>query len=390
MRPRIGLDARMVDIIETGLGRYARELARRLPALRPEWDFIVIKRPRLARVQLGEGPNVRETLLPGFLDHPRNLLAGPQLNRLGLDLYHALHHFLPLGLRVPRVVVTLHDLIWQEHARLTFDTPHSWLKWRLTHLYGCATMRHVLAGAHHIIAISRHTARRAQARYRWPAERMSVVHHGADHMPVNRTRDHADDSGEAYLFSLGNSKPYKNLRGLLRAFALVAPRHPGLRLKIAGRGDSYHRLQVFADRLRINAQVDFCGMVSNDELRRMLSGARALVFPSLIEGFGFPLVEAMALGCPVITSDIPIAREVAGDAAVFADPLRPDAIAAAIERVLKDARLRIRLRQVGLLRAQDFAWVDSAEQTAGVYGRLLASRGEGSIGLPGRTESDDT
>jgi glycosyltransferase involved in cell wall biosynthesis len=376
MPPRIGLDVRMVDVIETGLGRYARELVRRLTSLRPEWNFILIKQPCLARVQLGEGVNVEETVVPGFLDHPCNLLAGPQINRLGLDLYHALHHFLPLALRVPRVVVTLHDLIWQEHARLTFDTRHAWLMWRLTHLYGCATMRHALTGAHHVIAISRHTARRAQARYRVPAERISVVHHGADHMQVGQTRDHGDESGAPYLFSLGNSKPYKNLRGLLQAFALVALCHPGLRLKIAGRGDSLHNLRIFADRLGIADRVDFCGMVSNDELRHMLSGARARVFPSLIEGFGFPLVEAMAVGCPVITSDIPITREVSGDAAVFADPVRPDSIAEAIERVLVDMRLRSRLRQLGFLRARDFSWVASAEQTATVYGRLLALKGE--------------
>jgi hypothetical protein len=151
MRPRIGLDMRMVDTIETGLGRYARELARRLPALRPEWDFVLIKRPPLAGVNLGHGLNVKETVVPGYLDHPRNLLAGPQINRLGLDLYHSLHHFLPLGLRIPRVLVTLHDLIWVEHARLTFDTRHAWLMWRVTNLYGLATMRHALAGAHHVI-----------------------------------------------------------------------------------------------------------------------------------------------------------------------------------------------------------------------------------------------
>ena len=74
MRPRIGLDMRMVDTIETGLGRYARELARRLPALRPEWDFVLIKRPQMAAVNLGRGLNVRETVVPGYLDHPRNLL----------------------------------------------------------------------------------------------------------------------------------------------------------------------------------------------------------------------------------------------------------------------------------------------------------------------------
>jgi glycosyltransferase involved in cell wall biosynthesis len=248
--------------------------------------------------------------------------------------------------------------------------------WRLTHLYGCATMRHALTGAHHVIAVSRHTAQRAQARYRVPAERISVVHHGADHVEAGPTRDHGDGSGAPYLFSLGNSKPYKNLRGLMRAFALVAPRHPGLRLKIAGRGDSLRNLRIFVDRLGIADRVDFCGMISNAEVRHALSGARALVFPSLIEGFGFPLVEAMAMGCPVITSDIPVTREVVGEAAVCADPTRPDSIAEAIERVLEDGHLRRRLRQLGRCRVRRFTWTASAERTAAIYGRLLASETE--------------
>jgi glycosyltransferase involved in cell wall biosynthesis len=372
MRPRIGLDVRMVDTIETGLGRYARELARRLPSLRPDWDFVLIKRPQLAGVNLGHGANVTETVVPGYLDHPRNLLAGPRINRLGLDLYHSLHHFLPPGLRIPRVVVTLHDLIWVEHAQLTFDTRHAWLMWRVTNLYGLATMRHALAAAHHIIAISRYSAQRARTRYGLPSERITVVHHGADHMPSSERGGRCGEASEPYLFSLGNSKPYKNLRGLLHAFALVAPRHPDLRLKIAGRGDSIRNLRALVDRLGVTDQVEFCGMVTETEVRRLFTGARALVSPSIVEGFGFPLVEAMTLGCPVITSNIPVVREIVGEAAVCADPTRPEAIAAAIEQVLADGELRRRLRLLGQSRASGFTWEACAERTVDAYRTLLS------------------
>ena len=371
MRPCIGLDMRMVDTDQTGIGRYARELARRLPAICPDWNFLLIKRPQMDGVRLGRGPNVKEAVVPGFLDHPHNLIASPQINRLGLDLYHALHHFLPPGLRVPRVAVTLHDLIWVEHARLTFDQRFAWLLWRVTHLYGRGTMRHALTAADHIIAISRHTAKCARARYGLSPERISVIYHGADHMPLPADGCPNGEAPEPYLLSLGNSKPYKNPRGLLQAFARVAPRHPDLRLKIAGRGDSFRNLRALASRLGITAQVEFLGRVGEAELRRLFTGARALVFPSLIEGFGFPLVEAMRLGCPVITSDIPVMREIVGDAAFCADPNHPEDIAAAIEKLLADSEQRRRLRRRGLERASGFTWKTCAAHTAGVYQTLL-------------------
>lgn len=374
MRPRIGLDARMVDTIETGLGRYARELVRHLPSVAPEWDFVVIKRPQLAGQRLAEGANVEERVVPGYIDHPRNLIAGPRINRLGLDLFHSLHHFLPLGLRIPHVVLTLHDLIWVEHAQLTFDTRNAWLMSRLTHLYGRATMYHALDGAHHVIANSHHSAHRARTRYGLPPERFTVVHHGADHSLRESNESPKAQGCEAsapYLFSLGNSKPYKNLRGLLHAFALLAPRHPDIRLKIAGRGDSIRNLKDLTNRLGIADRVEFRGMISDAEVKRLFRGARALVFPSLIEGFGFPLVEAMALGCPVVTSNIPVVREIVGEAALCADPTRPEEIAAAIERVLVDEELRRRLRRLGIERASGFTWTACARKTARVYDAVL-------------------
>jgi len=377
MRLRIGLDVRMVDSIETGLGRYARELVRHLPAVAPQWDFVLIKRPLFARERLAPAANIEEAVIPGYLDHPLNLATGEAINRLGLDLYHSLHHFLPLRLRVPRVVVTLHDLIWVEHAELTFDTQFSWLKWRTTQLFGRGTMRHALERADHVIAISHHTAARARARYGLPDSRITVVHHGADHGFL-----HTDDGvpeGEAarpYLLSLGNSKPYKNLRALLRAIGVVAPRHPDTRLLIAGRGDSARNLRTLTCLLGLSSQVEFCGMIPDAEVRRLFVGARALVFPSLIEGFGFPLVEAMAAGCPVVTSDIPVIREIVGDSALCADPTRPEHIAAAMERVLDDPGLRARLRRLGRERAARFTWEACARATAAVYGRLLAGAPE--------------
>src|SRR4051812_44431725 len=113
----IGLDARMVGRVPSGLGTYAGQLARALVA-RDRTNSYVVIRGSDSPSPIATGPNVQEIVLPGDLDTPRNLVRGADISRLGLDVYHSLHHFLPAALRVPRVVLTLHDLIWIEHPAL--------------------------------------------------------------------------------------------------------------------------------------------------------------------------------------------------------------------------------------------------------------------------------
>ena len=367
---RIGLDARMVDTKESGLGRYARELARRLPVIDPADEYVIIKRPCMRDQALSESPNATEVLLDGWLDHPRNLLSGPGIDRLQLDLYHSLHHFLPPALGTARVVMTLHDLIWVEHAQLTFDDRHASFKWRANQVYGTATMWHALRRADHVIAISEHTAGRAAARFSVPRERLTVVHHGVDPCRFE-PEEPRPEAANPYLFSLGNSKPYKNLPVLVRALAIVLAQRPDVDLVIAGRGDSLESLTELARRLGVADHLHYTGMIDDKEVCRLFQGARALVFPSLIEGFGFPLVEAMAAGCPVITSDIPVIREIVGEAALRVDPTAPKDLATAILRVLDSPELRDQLRAEGRARARRFDWGHCAEQTLQVYRQVL-------------------
>lgn len=369
-RPRIGLDARMVDLRTSGLGRYARELIRRLPALAPTTDFVIIKRPVMAREALSTAPNVREALVPGLLDHPANLLSAPAIDALGLDLYHSLHHFLPPRLHTPQVVMTLHDLIWVEHAELTFSGRWSWPKARANQVYGTATMWHALKRADHVIAISAHSRDRAMSRFGLPEGRFTVIHHGVDHEGAPMAPPEAEPP-QPFLLSLGNSKPYKNLPTLLRAFAVVQARHPELELVVVGRGDSLPELRRLAERLGVDHRVTYTGMVDDSQVHALMRTARALVFPSLIEGFGFPAVEAMAAGCPVVTSDIPVIREIVGDAALLASPTSHEALAQAITRVVEDRELREELRQRGLAQAARLRWDDTAGKTLEVYRRLL-------------------
>ncbi len=367
----------MIDHRPSGLDRYARALVAALPPRAPELRFTVVLRPGVECS--ASGTNVQIARVPGWMDYPDNWLRGRQLNRLGADLYHALHHFLPLGLIAPRVIFTLHDLIWVEHAHLTFDTRFARIKQRWVNLLGWSSMGYAMRRADHLIAISHYTKERAQRRYGIPSARITTVHHGINtdeftpDAPIAPSSGEEGDATTPYFICVGNTRPYKNLRGVIHALAVLAPRHPELVLVIAGRGHSMPHLRRLAGQLGVLPRIHFTGFVSPGSLRRLVVGARALVFPSFIEGFGFPLLEAMAAGCPVISSDIPVVREIVQEAALLADPHNPEAIAAAMEEVLNSSERREALRRAGAARSRQFSWDRCAEETLSVYRRLLAS-----------------
>ena len=366
----IGIDARAADPVPTGLTTYARELVRAVTTIGREHSFVIIRRPD-SGPPLAEGPNVRELLKSGDASTPT--LAGA-ISTLDLDLYHSVHHFLPIALRAPRIVVTLHDLIWLEHpelirsGRLAFAT-----RW-ITHLYARAAMTHAIARADRVIAISGYTAERAQAYFGLERERVEVIHHGVSHenfrpadTPIRRP------DAPVYFLCVGNSKPYKNLATAVRAFAICAPDLPAVKLFVAGRGDGEAELTRLARELGILDRIRFCGNANVPALVELLHGAIALIFPSLVEGYGLPVLEAMAAGCPVVASNCPAVGEVAGSGALLCDPRRPEAFAAAMTRIASDSAAAADLRRRGIARASAFTWTRCAEQTLGVYERLLGA-----------------
>jgi glycosyltransferase involved in cell wall biosynthesis len=369
----IGLDARMAGTVPSGLGTYAAHLARALPRLDRVNSYIIIRGPR-GPSPIAAGPNVTEVVLAGDLDAPRNLASGRAISGLGLDLYHSLHHFLPLGLRVPHVVLTLHDLIWIEHRPLIRGGGLAPITRPVTNLFARAAMGYAVRRADRIIAVSAHCRSRALVHYGLDASRVDVVHHGVDHAAFSPQQDGAGGPAPPYFLCLGNTRPYKNIPTALRAFAAIAQDEPGVRLTVAGRGDSTAALRRLAGRLGVHDRVTFSGPVSQPEIVRLLHGASALVFPSIVEGFGLPVLEAMSAGCPVIASRAPTLTEIAGDAAIFCDADRPDAFAAAMHRVLSEPGLRERLRGRGIVRAAAFTWNDCATRTLAVYRTLLTNR----------------
>ncbi len=353
----IGIDAgNSLDRPPTGVAVYARNLTRELARLRPDerfgWFYRSNRYLRSFRARLPA--NARRRLLEAPAMH---------LSARGLRLFHGLNQRLPAGLAIPRVA-TFHDLfaLSGEYATPDFQARFAGLA------------RETAERADHIIAVSGHTARQVAERLEFPIARITVVHHGAEPLDIPPRAWRA-----AALKSLGVSGPFllhlgalqvrKNLGRIVEAFELVGG---STQLVLAGSGGFGAR--GILDRIRASRarnRILLVGHVDDEVRASLYAEAEALVFPSLEEGFGLPVVEAFAAGLPVITSNVSALPEVAGDAAVLVDPNDTEEIAVALKRVLEDSALRSALRRKGLARAERFTWQRCAQETWQVYELLL-------------------
>lgn len=275
------------------------------------------------------------------------------------------------------VLFTCYDLTFLSHPEChTLDN-------RIACLEG--TLRAHLAGAH-FLAISQATSTEMQARLGIAPERISVIYpaaadrfglgDGENSTPQLSSPARTLDSGRGeYLLAVGTLEPRKNLARLIEAYAQLPDEvRSRYSLRIAGGGGwKQDGLQV----ARSTEGVQWMGSVSDDELVDLYRGASLFVYPSLAEGFGLPVVEAMASGTPVITSNVSSLIEVAGDAAATVDPLDVEALARTIADLLGDVTRREVLKQRGLARAAQFSWHRTAEQVLALYRQLAASETHG-------------
>ena len=274
------------------------------------------------------------------------------------------HYFAPLGY-ASRVVLTVHDLGFLD-VPASFPVSHRLLM--------RALVPRSVRRAARIVVSSEFTQRALQERYGVASGRISVIWPGVDtrFRPLQETEIRAvlERYGlePGFLFCLGRLNRRKNLGTLLRAHAeLRAQGRPGLSLVIGGKVD--HGADDILRDVRdsgLSGAVQWVGLIPDADLPAFYAGAGCFVYPSLFEGFGLPLVEAMACGCPVVTSDRTSCPEVAGTAALLVDPEDVMAIAKAIARILDDDALRADLRERGLARSRLFTWEESARRTIGV------------------------
>jgi glycosyltransferase involved in cell wall biosynthesis len=383
---RVVIDARpALDPRKTGVGHYASQLVRYLPAADPETGYVAwylhakgLLRPR--RFFPGvEGLREKASRFPARIFEPvASRLGVPRLEWLtgGFDAVLATN-FLPPATRSRGVVMVVHDLAFRVFPETAPQVDARWLRrfdgWLRD---GAAIIVPSEAAKADLVELER-----------VEPERVHVVHHGVDAESF-RSASPEDTAkarrrfglGEApYLLFVGGIEPRKNLEALVGAFASLGSASE-TRLVIAG--GKVRWIPASADHLRakigalpsgVRERVILTGYVSDAERVALLGGATALAYPSLYEGFGFPVLEAMAARVPVLASNVSSLPEVAGEAALLVDPHDEAAIAEGLRTLLNDADLRDQLRAAGLARAAKFTWEAAARATAEVL-RKAASR----------------
>ncbi|NJR66064.1 MAG: glycosyltransferase family 4 protein [Leptolyngbyaceae cyanobacterium CRU_2_3] len=363
--PAIAVNLSLVGVKPTGLATYARNLIPYLdlPGLtllapatfpRDEW---------LGNCEYQDIP-ANLTAEQGKLGHFRRLswtqFQLPKLcQRLRSPLLFSPVPEMPLFSGSAAVVV-VHDLIPLRFPRWTSPLTQ----------YSRYYVPQVLAQAKHIICNSLATAQDIVDYFGIFTSKITPIPlaHDAKHFRVLPT--HPPD--RPYFFYIGRPDPYKNLHRVLSAFAALSPHHDA-ELWIAGSPDPRYTplLQAQASELEVGDRVRFLDYVAYDQLPILMNQAIALVFPSLWEGFGFPVLEAMSCGTPVLTSNLSSLPEVAGDAAMLVNPYNQAEIAAALQTLLTDEGARSQLRAAGLLRASQFSWQKTGQATAEVLRRYL-------------------
>lgn len=287
-------------------------------------------------------------------------------------LFHATDFTLPPTLPGTKTILTVHDLSFVR----TPETAPPVLKIYLDKVVPRSVRR-----ADHVIADSQATKDDLIEFYGTPPEKISVLLSGVSprYVPVSdpaqlaavRRRYHIPE-GRRYLFSIGTVQPRKNYGRLMEALALLGPAFEDVLLVIAG-GKGWLDNPIFETvrRLGLEDRVFFTGFVDDADVPALYSGAAVMAYVSLYEGFGFPVVESMACGTPVITSNVSSMPEVAGDAALLVDPYNKEAIAEALRLLLEDSHLHSRLQAAGLEQARQFTWEKSAQTLLTIYQKVL-------------------
>ena len=362
----------------TGIGKYATHAVSEMGRLRPDWQWVVVSDPgtaeRAMALVAGAERVIADPPIPNAFP-ARQRVLGELVSEVRPDVFFNPASAAP-DPAFPGSIVTIHDLGLIARPRDTGDTGFLG--------YHFAELRHAARNAARIVAVSAATKRELMRCFNVLEQRVAVVHLAAEDrfrtVPPEEVSAvlHRYGIEPGYVLGLHMGSPRKNARGLFAAYAMLPEglkqRHP---LLVVGDWSPRHvNLWQLGYEERILEHLVLTGVVPGTDLPALYAGAAVFAYPSWIEGFGIPLLEAMAAGTPVVTSNVSAMPEVAADAALQADPTDPRTISACVKRVLTQAPVRERLSRLGRQRTARFTWTRTAEALIGELeqqgGRLRA------------------
>lgn len=371
------IDLTQVPAGRMGIGSYAENLLAQFDTVAPQIRFTAVLQSDDAPLRAAIPSRFRILqvsaalcrLLPMRLALEQILL--PFLAwRYRADVIHSLHYSMPMLSGGAQRVVTMHDM-----TAYVLPHMHPWIKGTYMRLF----IRYAAMRADHLIFVSASALAECRNWFGMQLRNATVIHHGKS--DAFRPQDSQEELAEVrsryqlpneYLLYLGTLEPRKNIPLLLRAFAELTCRHPEARLVIAGKKGWYFD-EIFhtAENLDLTDRVLFTGYVDEADKPALIRGASLFVYPSLHEGFGIPVLEAMASGVATIAGNRTSIPEIAGDGALLIDPESLPELSNAMELLYSNPEARVRLAAKALEQAAKFSWKKTAEETAAVYQMIV-------------------
>lgn len=378
---RIAIDGRPISVYP-GIGRYCLNLIKNIAKLDDKNEYIILK-PEKLKGKIVSNPNFREiTFSPSLVSLGSATTLAKLLKREKVDLFHATSDIAPLNCPC-KLVVTIHDVI-NLTSSLAFQHQPFYLAYLLRQYFKIVGRRSIKSSAR-IIAISENTKKDIINHFPSASGKVEVVYEAVEDSfaPVHdeiRLKEVTDKYSlpDSFIFYTGSTKENKNLFGLLDGFHSLIGKGDSLAggVKLIIAGFKHFRTEKITERvneLGLSDRVKFIGFIDEHDLPAVYSSARLFVYPSLHEGFGLPLLEAMACDIVVVASNMTSIPEIVGSAAILCDPRDPEKLARAMKQGLEDEDLREKLIQRGRKRLARFSWLDAARKTIDIYNRAVES-----------------
>lgn len=375
---KIAIDARFFGPEGTGIGKYTEKLVLNLEKLDRKNEYFIILRKNNWRLFNPTASNFKKVLADarGYSLKEQVLLPAVLL-KIKPDLVHFPHFNIPL-LYPGKFVVTIHDMTVSEF-KSTSSSKLSPPVYLLKHAAYKATINQAVTRARKIFVPSNFTKKKICKAFGLSAEKVTATYEAADEIFV-RTRDKEVSSGrkreilakygirQPFIIYVGRAAPHKNISVVLEALRLLKGK---IYLVHASTIDVFiERLKKQAEELGVADKYIAAGYVFNDDLVDLLKTAECFIFPSLSEGFGLPGIEAMAAGCPVVCSNVPVFKEVYGEAAMYFDPRDPKDVSNKLKHLLGKPALRGDLIKRGFEQVGRYSWTRLAKETLRVYEEL--------------------